>query len=157
MKQQPCLKVVKIGDPPSFQTRVAIGQLAKPLATTTLKLDNADHNSAEHFVVIKNLTGTIFSLHFIRHNSVVIVTTQGLIHFPHLLMPVKNAAIKISAEPQAVFFDEPLTIPQMTTKRITATVDHPSEWNKTGFVTLMEKWTGTASLTFSHSLSTVID
>ena len=36
------------------------------------------------------------------HNSVVIDTTHGLIHFPHLTKPTKNAAIETSAKPQLV-------------------------------------------------------
>ena len=45
----------------------------------------------------------------------------------------------------------------MTTKTITAFVDHLSEWNTTGTVTPVEKFTETASLVLSHSMSTVID
>ena len=45
----------------------------------------------------------------------------------------------------------------MTTKTITAFVDHLSEWNKTGTVTPVEKITEAASLITSHSMSTIID
>ena len=45
----------------------------------------------------------------------------------------------------------------MTTKTITAFVDHLSEWNTTGTVTPVEKFTETASLIISHSVSTIID
>ena len=45
----------------------------------------------------------------------------------------------------------------MTTKTITAFVDHVSEWNTTGTVTPVEKFTETASLILSHSMSTIID
>ena len=45
----------------------------------------------------------------------------------------------------------------MTTKTITAFVDHSSEWNTTGTVTPVEKFTEAASLIISHSMSTIID
>ena len=70
--------------------------------------------------------GPIVCLHSMRHNSVVIDTTHGLIHFPHLTMQVNSALIQISAKPQAVLIHENITIPQMTTKTITAFVDHVS-------------------------------
>ena len=92
-----------------------------------------------------------------RHNSVVIDTTRGLIHFPHLTMQVKSALTQASAKPQAVFNHDTITIPQMKTKTITAFVDHVSEWNTTGNVTPVEKFTETASLKKSHSMATIID
>ena len=45
----------------------------------------------------------------------------------------------------------------MTTKTITAFVDHLSEWNKTGTVTPVEKFTETASLNIPPSISTIND
>ena len=45
----------------------------------------------------------------------------------------------------------------MTTKTITAFVDHLSEWNTTGIVTPVEKITEAASLIISHSMSTIFD
>ena len=106
---------------------------------------------------MKNLTGPIIWLHFMKHNSVVIDTTHGLIHFPHLTMQVKSALNQRSAKPQAVLIQDSITIPQMTTKTITAFVDHLSEWNTKGTVTPVEKFTEAASLILSHSMSTVID
>ena len=92
-----------------------------------------------------------------RHNSVVIDTTHGLIHFPNLTMQVKSALSQTSAKLQAVLNHDSITIPQMTTKTVTAFVDHLSEWNTTGTVTPVEKFTETASLIMSHSVSTIID
>ena len=92
-----------------------------------------------------------------RQNSVVIDTTHGLTHFPHLIMQVKSALSQTSVKPQAVLIHDNITIPQMTTKTITAFVDHTSEWNTTGTVTPVEKITETASLLISHSMSTIID
>ena len=106
---------------------------------------------------MKNLTGPIIGLHFMRHNSVVIDTTHGLIHFPHLTMQVKSALHQTSAKPQAVLIHDNTTIPQMTTKINIAFVDHNPEWNTTGTVTPVEKFTETASLIISHSMSTIID
>ena len=157
IKQESPSNILKIDDPPNFQIQLANGQLEKPTATATLKFDIGDHFLAEHFVVMKNLTGPIIGLHFMRHNSVVLDTTHGLIHFSHLTMQVKSALSQTSAKPQAVLIHENITIPQMTTKTITAFVDHVSEWNTTGTVTPVEKFTETASLIISHSMSTIID
>ena len=131
-KQQVPSNILKIDDPPNFQIQLANGQLEKPTATTTLKFHIGDHIFAEHFVVMKNLTGPIIGLHFMRHNSVVIDTTHGLIHFTHLTMQVKSALNQTSAKPQAILIHDSITIPQMTTKTITAFVDHLSKWNTTG-------------------------
>ena len=157
IKQQAPTIILKIDDPPNFQIQVANGQLEKPTATSTLKFDFGDHVFAENFAVMKNLTGPIIGLHFMKHNSVVIDTTHGLIHFPHLTMQVKSASSQASAKPQPVLIRDSITIPQMTTKTITAFVDHSSEWNTTGTVTPVEKFTETASLIISHSMSTIID
>ena len=157
IKQQSPSNIPKIDDPPNFQNQVANGQLEKPTATATLKFDIGDLIFVEHFVVMKNLTGPIIGLYFMRHNSVVIDTTHGLIHFPHLTMQVKSSLSETSAKPQAVLIHDSITIPQMTTKIITAFVDHVSEWNTTGTVTPLEKFTETASLIISHSMSIITD
>ena len=156
-KQQSPSNILKIDDPPNFQIQVANGQLEKPTATATLKFDIGDHIFAEHFVVMKNLTGPIIRLHFMRHNSVVIDTRHGFIHFPHLTMQVKSGLSQTSVTPQAVLIHDNITIPQMTTKTITAFVDHVSEWKTTRTVTPVEEFTETASLLISHSMSTIID
>ena len=70
-----------------------------------------------------------------RNNSVVIDTTHGLIHFPHLKMQVKMASSETSTKMQSVITDDALTIPPTTTKTITAFIDHPSKGNTTGTVT----------------------
>ena len=157
IKQQAPSKILKIDDPPNFQIQVANGQLEKPTATAALKFDIGDHVFAEHFVVMKNLTGPIIGLHFMKHNSVVTDTTHGLIHFPHLTMQVKSASSQATVKPQPVLIHDSITIPKMTTETITAFVDHSSEWNTTGTVTPVEKLTEAASLIISHSMSTIID
>ena len=91
------------------------------------------------------------------NNSVVIDTTHGLIHLPHLTTQVKTASTETTTKPQPVITDETLNIPPTTTKTITAFIDHPSKWNTTGTVTPLEKFTETASLLISHSRSTIID
>ena len=148
---------LKIEDPPHFPIQVANGQLEKPIATATLKIGIGDHIFAELFVVMKKLTGPIIGLHFMRHNSVVIDTTHGLIQFPHLTMRVKSALNQTSAKPQPVLIHDSKTIPQMITKTITAFADHLSEWIKPRTVTPVEKLTETASLIVFQSMSTVID
>ena len=157
IKQQAPSNILKFDDPPNFQIQVANGQLEKPTATATLKFDIGEHNFAEHFVVMKNLTAPNIGLHFMRHNSVVTDTTHGLIHFPHLTMQVKSALSQTSAKPQAVLIHDSKTIPQQTTETFTAFVDYVSEWNTTGTVTPVEKFTETASIIISHSMSTKFD
>ena len=85
------------------------GQLEKPITTTISKFDIGDNNFAEHFVVMKSLTGSIMVLHFMRHNSLVNDTTHGLIHMPHLTMQAKNAAYETSAKPKPVFVQDNTT------------------------------------------------
>ena len=157
IKEQAPSNILKTDDPPNFQIQVASSQLGKPTATSTLKFDIGDHIFAEYFVVMKNLRGLIIGLHFMRHNGVVIDTTHGLIHFPHLTMQVKNALGQTSAKPQVVLIHDSITIPQLTTETITAFVDHVTEWNTTGTVTPVEKLTGTTSLIISHSMSKIFD
>ena len=157
IKQKAPNNILKIDDPPNFQIQVAKGQLEKHISTATLKFEYGDNGFAEHFVVMKKLTGPVIGLHFMRNNSVVIDTTHGLIHFPHLTMQVKTASSESTTKPQPVMMDEDLTIPPATTKTVTAFIDHPSKWNTTGTVTPLEKFTETASLLISHSLSIIID
>ena len=106
---------------------------------------------------MKNLTGPFRGLQFMKDNSVVIDTTHGLIHFPHLTMQVRSALSQKCAKPQAVLLHDKITIPQLTTKTITEFVDHVSEWNTTGTVTSVENFTETSSPLISHSMSTIND
>ena len=156
IKQKAPNNIPKIDDLPNFQIQAANGQLEKPLSTATLKLEVGDNTFAEHFVVMKKLTGRIIGLHFMRNNSVVIDTTHGLIHFPHLTMQVKTASSETTTKPQRVITDEALTIPPTTTKTTTAFIGHPSNWTTTGTVTPLDKFTETASLLISHTMSTII-
>ena len=157
IKQKAPNNTHKTDDPPDFEIQVANGQLEKPLSTTTLKNEIRDNIFAKHFVVMKKITGPIFGLKFMRNNSVVIDTTHDFIHFPHLTMQVRPASSETTPKPQPIINDEALTIPPTTTKTITAFIDHPSKWNTTGTVTPLEKFTETASLMISHSMSTIID
>ena len=157
IKQKAPNNILKIDDPPNFQIQVANGQLEKPLSTATLKIAIGDNSFAEHFVVMKQLTGPVFGLLFMRNNSVVIDTIHGLIHFHHLTMQVKTTSSRTTTKPQPVITEEALTIPPTTTKTVTAFIDHPSKRNTTGTVTPLENFTETASLLISHSMSTIID
>ena len=157
IKQKAPNNILKIDNPPNFQIQVANGQLEKPISTATLKFEIGDNSFAEHFVVMKKLTGPIIGLHSMRNNSVVIDTTHGLIHFPHLTMQVKTASSETTTKLQPVIMDADLTIQPTTTKTVTAFIDHPSKWNTTGTVTPLEKFSETASLLISHSMSTIID
>ena len=72
-------------------------------------------------------------------------------------MHVRIASTETTMKPHFIVTDDALTIPPKTTKTITASVDHPSEWNLGGTVTPLEKTTETASLLISHSVSTLIN
>ena len=157
VKQKSTMDILKIDNPPNFQIQIASGQLEKPLATATLKFEIENNTFGEHFVVMIKLTGPIIGLHFKRNNSVLIDTTHGLIHFPHLTRQVKTASSETTTKPQPVITNVALTIPPTTTRTNTASVDHPSKWNTIGTVTPLEKFTETASLLISHSMSTIID
>ena len=66
---------------------------------------------------MKKLTGPIIGLHFMRNNSVVIDTTHGVIHVPHLTMQVKTASSETTTKPQPVITDKALAIPPTTTNQ----------------------------------------
>ena len=157
IKQKAPNNILKIDEPPNFQIQVANGQLEKPISTATPKFEIGDNGFAEHFVVMKKLTGPIIGLHYMRNNSVVIDTTHGLIYFPHLTMQVKTSSSETPTKPQPVIIDQALTLPSATAKTVTAFIDHPSNWETTGTVTPLEKFTETAILLISHSMSTIID
>ena len=129
IKQKAPNNILKIDDPPNFQIQVANSQLEKSLSTATLKFGTGDNSFAEHFVVMKKLTGPITGLHFMRNNSVVNDATHALTHFPHLKMQVKTASSETTTKPQPVITDEALAKSPTTTKTITAFLDHPSKWN----------------------------
>ena len=157
LKQQAQSDILKIDNPPNFQIQVANGQLEKLIATATLNVDTGGHTFAEHLVVMKNLTGPNIGLHFMRHNIVVIDTTHGLIHFPHLAMQVKSASSGTSAKHQAVFSYDSITVPPMSAETITAFVGHLSERNTTGTVSPVENFTEASNPIISHTVSTIID
>ena len=58
------------------------------------------------------------------HYSLVIDTTDGFVHFLHLTIQAKSAAIETNAKPQPVLIQDSLTVLPMTTKTITGFVDH---------------------------------
>ena len=116
-EEQAPSNIFKIEDSPNFQIQVANGQLEKTIATATVKFDIGDHIFAEHFVVLKNLTVPNMGLHFMRHNSVVIDTTNGLNHLQPLTRQVKRASSGTSAEPQVVLIHDNITVPPMTKKQ----------------------------------------
>ena len=157
IKQQAPASSFEHDDSPNFQIQLANGQSEKSFETIALKLNIGDRAFAEYFVVMKNLTGSFISLHFMRHNRVFIDTTHGLIPFPKLTLQGKSTASETYAKPQAVLSGYSLTIPPMTTKTITAYVDNPSKWNKTGIVTPLGKITETATLLTYRTISTIID
>ena len=95
-------------------------------------------------------------MHFLRHNIVVIDFTHGLIRFPHSTLQVKSASSGRTAIAQVVLIHDSITVPPMTIKTITRFVDHLSEWNTTGTINPVGKFTEAASLILSYSISTII-
>ena len=157
IKQQYLANTFKIGDPSNFQNQSANGQLEEPIPTATLKFDIRTHTFAEPAIVLKNLMGPIVGLHFLRHNSVVIDTTHGLIHFPHLTMQVKRASSETLDKPQVVLIYDSITALPMKTKTIIAFADDSSEWNTTGTVIAVENFIEAARLILILSISTIFD
>ena len=72
-------------------------------------------------------------------------------------MQVKTAWNETTAIPLSVSTEDTLTMQPWITKTIIAFVEHPSEWNTTGTVTPLEKFTETANLLISHWMSTKVD
>ena len=149
LRQKTPSNILKNNEPLNFQIQVANSQQGKLLATATLKFDIGDNTSAEHFVVMRKLTGLIVGLHFMRNYNVALDTTYELMHFRHLTMLFNTASCETNTKPQVVLIDDALTIPSRFRKTITAFVDYPSDWTTTSTVT--------PSLLNSHSLSTIID
>ena len=106
IKQQAPNNIIKNEDP--FKSSETSGKKPKAKVTLSLNFGIGDYELAEDFVVTKKLTGPIIGLHFMRHNSVVIETTHGLIHFPHLTMQVKCNNSKKTANAQGNLKDDNL-------------------------------------------------
>ena len=87
----------------------------------------------------------------------VILKLFSSILFPHLTRQVKNAASETSVKPQTVLIHDSVTVPSMTTRTITALVNHSSKWKTTGTVTPVGNFTEAASLIISHSTPTQMD
>ena len=92
-----------------------------------------------------------------RHNSVTIDTAHGLIHFPHMTMQAKKAAIEKSAQTPTCLYPGQHNSTADDNIMITAFVDHPSKWHTTGTLTPVEKITEAARLLKFQSLSTIFD
>ena len=72
-------------------------------------------------------------------------------------MHVKTASSETNSKLQIVLSEDALTLPPRTTKTITAFVDYLLDLITTSTKTSLEKFTETASLLISHSLSTLFD
>ena len=92
-----------------------------------------------------------------RRSSVVIDTTLGLNLILHLTTQLRSIAGKPSAKPRAFLTDDSPTMPPMTMKTITASVDYPSKRNTQSTVTSPEKLTDTANTLNFYSISTLFD
>ena len=76
---------------------------------------------------------------------------------PHLIMQVKSPTSKTGAKPQVVPAGDSLTKTTNDSQTITAFVEDPSERSTTATSNPREKITETASLSISHSMSTIFD
>ena len=144
-----------MGDPAAFQIQFVNNQLEKPTAVATMWFGISDFEFAEHFAVMRNLTGLFIGLHFMRYNSVILDIPHALLQFPHLSMQAKTADEGKTVKPQAVMTPEDKTIPPMTTKAINAHANYTSQFKTTGIITPIEQYTEGATLLISHSMSTV--
>ena len=153
IKQRTPIILLKIKNPLKFWIQVANGQLEKPIATTTLNFDIGDGTFAEHFVEAKKPTRPINRLPF----SVIIDTTNGFSHFSQFTMQVKSANSVKKAKSPPVLSDNNLNILPMTTKTITAFVDHPSFETQRLLWFHYKKITETAVLPNSFSMSAITD
>ena len=153
-KQRSPAKIFKINDASNFQTHVAIGQFG-PQNCTSIWFWRPTF--LEYFVVMEKLTGAIAGLHFMKHNSVVMDTTFGLILFHYLTTQMNGAATETSIKPQPVLTSNSLTFLPMTTKAITAFIGHPSEWNTAGTKTPNDRLTDIAILLVSNWTLTIFD
>ena len=144
--------ILKMGDPLLFQIQVANGQLEKPTAIATIWFEIGDFEFAEHFVVMRNLTGPIIGLHFMQYNSAIVDIIHILLHFPHLSMQAKTADEWKTTKPQAVTVPEDNAVQPMTTNAISAYANHPSQFKTTGLTTPVKQYPETATLLISHSM-----
>ena len=156
-KQQAPTNVFKNDDLPNFQTHVGNYNFEKPIGTTTLKFGTGENTFAKNFVVMKKLEEQFMGLHFMRHNSVVIDTTQSLVIFPDFLTTDLRSANSVNFSKQKTLLSNVnLTLPPMTTKTISAPVAQTLDWRPPGTLSPREKFTETASLPLSHSMLTII-
>ena len=70
IKQKAPRKVFNIDNPPNFHSQVAKGHLEKLLATDN-KFKIRENIFVDYFVLMKNVTGPILGLNFMRNKSVV--------------------------------------------------------------------------------------
>ena len=94
IKQRAATNTFQLDVLPAFQLQVASARLEEPFTTVTLKFDIRDRTSTEQIVIRTELTGPIIALHFMRHKSVVIDTTHGVIHFPYWRRKSKMLRLK---------------------------------------------------------------
>ena len=98
-KQQAPNFNIKTDNPPNLQKHVANGRLKKPMATVNCKINKGDNSFAEPSVILTKSAGPKIGLQFFRHNSVVIDSTQGLIHLTQVTIQVKGINSKKDANP----------------------------------------------------------
>ena len=102
------------------------------------------------------LAGLFIGLQYRTHNSFVIDTINGLIHFPHFKMQVESANSAGNAKQLYFNNDDNLTVPAWPTILSQPSHDYPIQWTTRDAVTLLDKFIETTIVLASHSMSTTI-
>ena len=88
--------IIKEGPAPSFQIKVANGNLEFPKSTVELKFEVRDIKFHETFIVMEKLSSPIIGLMFLQRNHTVLDMRQGILNFPYFSMQLKTADHKYS-------------------------------------------------------------
>ena len=95
-----------MGHLPTIQRQVANGFLEKVTALAIMWFEIVfffGFAYFEHFLIMKNFTGPIIGLYFIRNNSVFHDIDHTLLHFVHLSMQAKMIVDEVkTTKPKAV-------------------------------------------------------
>ena len=157
IKHQTSTTISKTYNPKQFHIQRANGQLVKPKAIVTSKVDFWVDNFAEHFVVTNIFKGPTIMLRFTRQNKVIFDATDGPICFSHFTLNVKNDNNDKTAKPPKCRQKRQTDNSSYDNKTITSFIEFSSKWTATGFVNPTETLTKTARLLILHSMSSLTD
>ena len=103
--------ITKEGPAPSFQIRVANGDLETPKSTVELKFEVGDIKFHETFIAMENMSSPIIGLMFLQRNHTFLGMIQGILNFPYFSMQLKTAYHKYSNVMEPILCPEDVTIP----------------------------------------------